>query len=156
MNIEDLTEKEHTVLTYFIENENDLLHSKSFGMPLKNNITIKECKDGDVHFLAYAAKIEKDTKKKVSKVWVSKICKEFEAEGILDHESIRPPRQKNETEYYYIKSDYTALSKIVRALTESKISKNDYWIFSKLFFQWKIDEKFVQKVLAEKHVSVRK
>lgn len=143
MDTHRLTEKEFEVLLYFIHNESGLKRGKPI---------IKICKDKKEHSMAYPAKIEKDLGKKISRVWAAKICKKLENKGMLNHEDMLPPRQKNKTEHYYLRSDYHALSKVIKAIVDTATSKDKVWIFGNNYFQENINESLVKKVLAERNV----
>ena len=145
MDTHRLTEKEFEVLLYFIHNESGL---KS-GKPI-----IKICKDENKHYMAYPTKIEKDLRKKISRVWAANICKKLEKKGMLDHEDMLPPRQKNKTEHYYLRSDYHALSKVIKAIVDTATSKDKVWIFAQNYFQKNINESLIKKVLAERNVVI--
>ncbi|CAG1003470.1 MAG: hypothetical protein OIN86_16645 [Candidatus Methanoperedens sp.] len=147
MDTERLTKKEFEVLLYFIDNESG---SKRGG----SNPIIKLCKDDKKHFMAYPAKIEKDLRKEISRVWAANICKKLEDRGILDHENLLPPRQKNKTEHYYLRSDFHAFSKIVKLIVDTATSKDRIWIFARSYFQENINESLVKKVLAERNVVI--
>lgn len=145
MDAERLTEKEFEVLLYFIDNESGWKRGSS-----KPIITI--CKDEKKHFMAYPAKIEKDLGKEISRVWAANICKKLEERGILDHENLLPPRQKNKTEHYYLRSDFLAFSKVIKAIVDTATSKDRVWIFARSYFQKNINESLVKNVLAERNV----
>lgn len=147
MDAERLTEKEFEVILYFIENESGWIRGST--KPI-----IKICKDGQKHFMAYPAKIEKDLRKEISRVWAANICKKLEEKGILDHENLLPPRQKNKTEHYYLRSDYHAFNKVVKVIVDTAASKDRIWIFARSYFQEKINESLVKTVLAERNVVI--
>lgn len=143
MDTERLTEKEFKVLLYFIR--------QGYSKPI-----IQTCKDGKKHFMAYPAKIEKDLKKEISRVWAANICKKLEEKGILDHEYFLPPRQKNKTEHYYLKNDYHAFKKVIKAIVNTTNSKDRVWTFNNNYFQENINESLVKTVLAEKNYEIRR
>lgn len=143
MDTERLTEKEFKVLLYFI--------TQGYSKPI-----IHTCKDGKKHFMAYPAKIEKDLKKEISRVWAANICKKLEEKGILDHEYFLPPRQKNKTEHYYLKNDYHAFKNVIKAIIDTTTSKDRVWIFNNNYFQENINESLVKTVLAEKNYEIRR
>lgn len=143
MDTERLTDKEFKVLLYFI-------------MQQGSKPIIQICKDGEKHFLSYPAKIEKDLRKEISRVWAANICKKFEEKRILGHEDIRPRRQKNLTEHYFLKSDYIALVKVIKAIVETANPKDCTWILAQSYFQKNINESLVKKVLAERNVVINR
>jgi len=147
MDTERLTEKEFEVLLYFIENESGW--KRSVSKPI-----IAICKDEKKHFMAYPAKIEKDLRKEISRVWAAKICKKLEEREILDHENLLPPRQKNKTEHYFIRSDFQAFSNAVKVVVDTATSKDRVWILALSYFENNINESLVKTVLAERNVLI--
>jgi hypothetical protein len=135
-----LTDKEWEILLYFISNEG--------------------CgPEGDGHegyapFLAYPAKIERDLGKGVTRSWAAKICADFESLGILGHQMIKPPRQKHETEHYFLKSDLTTLRSVVSLIVGHAKPEDRYWLMSFRYFRRSTGEALVRKVLYEKGVEM--
>ena len=177
VDLDNLTEKEYAVLIYFIEKESEVMNGGSFCeyMIKKFSAEVRKCIDGEKHFLSYPGKIEKDTTKypimwptkdkggnsgyksgKISRAWAGNICKEFEIEGIFDHELIRPPRRKEDTKYYFLRHDHEAFCKIIRSIAGYTTSKDLVSVFSNYYFQKRIDESFVKKVLSDRHVKMNR
>ncbi len=143
-----LTDKEWEILHYFIGNE-------GYGPEGAN---AKGVKGGDdrVHspFLSYPAKIERDLSKSVTRGWAAKICADFERLGILGHVMIRPPRQKHETEHYFLKSDLDTLRQVVGIVTGHVKPEDRHWVFSHRYFRSFVNEALVREVLQEKCVEM--
>lgn len=143
-----LTDKEWEILHYFIGNE-------GYGPEGANGKGIKGSGDrGYEPFLSYPAKIERDLSKGVTRGWAAKICEDFECIGIFGHVMIRPPRQKHETEHYFLKSDLFTLRRVV-GLIASHIKPGDrHWIFSYRYFRSFLNEALVREILQEKCVEM--
>lgn len=155
MKEDGLSEKELQVLTFFITTESFVMDNqqKFLEKPI-----IFECKDGKEHYLAYPAKVAKDFSKtvykKISKKWAGTVCSSLYEKGILNYEERKPPRQKNTTEHYFLKSDLESFRKITNYIvkdTESWECKN---LFSKAYFQKNINENLIKEIMAEKKVEI--
>lgn len=108
-------------------------------------------------YQAYPAQVERDTakrRKKVSRRWAGKICKEFEKRGILGYDMIRPRRKKNETEHYKLKNDTNAFLEISRMLLLSG-DASDRWVFMN-YMQDKINPSLVKEVLCLNGVMMQR
>lgn len=82
------TDKDAVIVSFLIENSNKPTHATGIA----------------------------NTSKKISKRWSGKRCKHLETIGILSHKMVKPARQKDKTEYYFIPKTITALSGIVNML----------------------------------------
>ncbi|WP_135612940.1 hypothetical protein [Methanococcoides sp. AM1] len=155
MKEENLTEKELDVLAYFIEAESFVMnnHQKFLENPI-----IFECEDGKEHYLAYPAKVAKDFHKiiykEISKKWAGTVCNSLYEKGILDYEEIKPPRQRNTTEHYFLKSNLEAFRTVANYITKNTEGWYCKQLFSKAYFQQNISEQLVQEVMAEKKVEI--
>jgi hypothetical protein len=152
MEKEKMNEKDWIVVEYFIRHESSLLNREK---PFVKNPTIKKCKDNKEHFLAYAKKIHNDTHSMISNVWAKKVCQKMVNLGVLDYEMIRPPRQKNDTEHYYLRSDPSSFRKVIRFVIEN-MYPNLWYIFSQAYFQKNINESLIREILSEKKVEIRR
>lgn len=135
-----LTDKEWEILLYFISNEGCGLEGAGY--------------EGYVPFLAYPAKIERDLGKGVTRGWAAKICADFESLGIFSHQMIRPPRQKHETEHYFLKSDLATLRSVISLIVGHVKPEDRHWLMSFRYFRRSIGEALVRKVLYEKGVEM--
>jgi len=143
-----LTDKEWEILHYFIGNE-------GYGLEVANTGNIKGSDDKDyLPFLSYPAKIERDLSKGVTRGWAAKICEGFESLGIFGHEMIRPPRQKHDTEHYFLKSDLATLRRVVGLVTGHAKAEDRHWLFSYRYFRRSVNETLVRDVLREKDVEM--
>ena len=143
-----LTDKEWEILYYFIGNE-------GYGPEGANVKGIEGDADkGYTPFLSYPAKIERDLSKGVTRGWAAKICADFESIGIFGHVMIRPPRQKHETEHYFLKSDLCAMRQVVSLATGHAKPEDRQWLFSLRYFRSFVNEALVREVLREKSVEM--
>jgi hypothetical protein len=90
----------------------------------------------------------------VSRKWAIEICKDFYNKGILDFEMHRPPRQKNETEHYYLRHDLEAFKKIFKMLMVNWDYVLMHSFLSEIFFQNNLNESFIKQILSEKKVEM--
>lgn len=153
MKEEKLSEKDWVVLDYFIQNESFLLSEMK--CCIKKPI-IKKCRDGKEHFLAYAKKIHNDTHSRISNRWAAEVCQKMINLGVFDNEMIRPPRQKNDTEHYYLRSDLSSFRKIIRLIVENENPSVLVYLFSKVYFQKNINESLIREIFSEKNVEIRR
>lgn len=86
--------------------------------------------------------------------WAAKICADFERLGIFGHVMIRPPRQKHETEHYFLKSDLAALRRVVGLITGHVKPEDQHWLISYRYFRKFVNEALVREVLQEKSVEM--
>jgi len=142
-----LTKKEWDVLLYFIKNEGYA------PIRLSADGGINAGGSSYVPFISYPARIEHDLGD-VSRGWAAKICRGFESRGIVDKVMVRPPRQKHETEHYYLKRDLPALRAIVQLVLEHARPEDRHSLFSYRYFRGMLDESLVRKVLREKNVEM--
>lgn len=103
-------------------------------------------------YKAYAAQIERDMQNKVSRVAISTICQDLYHRNVLAYDKIRPPRQKNTTEHYYLPRNKQALTNLLQAIVESG---DDQWLWSFIsteYAQSCLTTSLVREVLAYKKV----
>ncbi|UGV41412.1 hypothetical protein J7W08_03695 [Methanococcoides orientis] len=131
----NITEKDLLVIDYFIMKESDVLGSE--------NAT-------ESHFYSYPAKIEKDLEGTISRVHAKEVCNKYEKMGIFSFEMRKPPRQKNETKYFYLNSDLKSFKKIIRIVLDNSDIKNTVRIFGYDYIQSRINEDLIRKTLNEK------
>lgn len=153
MKEEKLSEKDWVVLDYFIQNESFLLNEMK--CCIKKPI-IKKCKDGKEHFLAYAKKIHNETHSRISNNWATKVCQKMVNLEIFDYEMILPPRQKNKTEHYFLRSDLISFRKIISLIVENEDSRMLTYIFSNAYFQKNINDSLIREIFSEKNVEIRR
>jgi hypothetical protein len=116
--IPKFTDKEKMIIMYFLENDNEP---------------------------TYPSKISKSLKNRISKHWAIKLCRLFEKEGLMEYKQIKPPRQKNKTEWFYIKNDFNTFLRISYDFLFSNES------IEKLKF---IQTKYVQKLINENLIRI--
>ncbi|MGE5556929.1 MAG: hypothetical protein ACM3QV_00195 [Caulobacteraceae bacterium] len=153
MSDERLTKKEWDVLWYFIKNEGYAPGNSTVNGGARSG---RESLKPYTPFVSYPAKIERDLNNTVTRVWASKICMDFEDMGIFGHTMIRPPRQKYETEHYFLKRDLETLRKVTRLVVDYVKPKDRCWVFSFRYFRNMINESLVKEVLFEKNVEMRR
>ena len=137
-----LAEKELLVLNYFIDNENK---------------SISDEKQIESHFKTYPGKIENDLEGKISRVHAKVICEKFIDLGILSESGVDTSKKKGDKIYYSISSDLDSFKKIVKLILEKLDIKSAVKRFGCEFFQSRIDNKLVKKVLIKKgDVLIRK
>lgn len=139
-----LTDKEWEILLYFIKNNGY--------SPIKQGLKANDRLCGP--FISYPAMIERDLGGDVTRGWASKICADFEASGIFGHVMIRPPRQKHETEHYFLRRDLDALRKVVRLVIEHAAPDDRHRLLSFSYFRSLIDGSLIKEVLYEKGVEM--
>ncbi len=143
-----LTDKESEILQYFIGNE-------GYSPESANTADIKGSDDTFyVPFISYPAKIERDLGKDVTRGWAAKICADFEILGIFGHVMVRPPRQKHETEHYFLKRDLATLRQVVSLITGHAKPEDRHWLLSYRYFRIFVNEAIVREVLREKNVEM--
>ncbi len=136
-----LTEKELQVLNYFIDNESRVILERN---PIEE------------HFNAYPGKIETELEGKISRVYAKEICEKYNTIGILSKSGTDSSKKESEKSYYFLLNDLMAFKKVVRLVLENLDTKSAVKRFGYAYFQSKIDEKLVKKVLFERGVVLRK
>ena len=136
-----LTEKELLVLNYFIDNENQ---------PTFEGELIEST------FKTYPGKIATDLEGEISRVHTKLVCEKFIEIGILSESRKDSSNKKREKNYYFICSDLNAFKKIVQLILENLDIKSIIKRFGSTFFQSRIDNKLVIKVLYEKGGVLRR
>lgn len=143
-----LTDKEWEILHYFIGNE-------GYSPESANTADIKGSDDTSyVPFVSYPAKIERDLGKDVTRGWAAKICADFEIMGIFGHVMVRPPRQRHETEHYFLKRDLATLRQVVSLITGHAKPEDRHWLLGYRYFRIFVNEAIVREVLQEKNVEM--
>jgi hypothetical protein len=137
LDIFKLTEKELMVLNYFIDNESKILLEKN---PI------------DKHFIIYPGKIETELGGKISRVYAKEVCEKFIIMGILSKSETDSPKKDSGKSYYLMNHDLITFKKIVRLILENLERETVVERFGQAYFQSKIDEKLVKKVLFERGV----
>lgn len=136
-----LTEKELLVLNYFIDNENKSSFSKELI---------------EFTFKTYPGKIETDLKGKISRVHAKIVCDKFIEMNILSESRDSTSKKRKEKNYYSICSDLNAFRKIVQLILKNVDLQLAIKIFGSVFFQSRINNKLVIKVLSEKRCPLRR
>lgn len=98
ISLDEITSQERVIIEYFLNNGNKA---------------------------AYPAKIERELSKNISRNWASRICRKFHKAGIMDYKKIKPPRQKNKTESYFLKEDIEAFKTIAFHFLNDKKGKRN-------------------------------
>jgi hypothetical protein len=131
-----LTEKELLIIDHFVENESKQL----------------DIGQNEGHFFSYPAQIERELNGKISRVHAKEICKKYEEMEILTFEKRRPPRQKDDTKYFFIKPGLETFSKIVRVYLENFDIKLVFKKFSQKYFKVNINEELLEHIFSKKLV----
>lgn len=132
-----LAEKELIVLNYFIDNENKSIFNE---------------KQIEYDFKTYPGRIETDLKGKVSRVHAKVVCEKFTKMGILSESKENISNKKSEKVYYSISSNLNAFKKIIQLILENLNGESVVKRLGCTFFQSRIDNKLVIKVLSEKRI----
>ena len=72
--------------------------------------------------------------------------------GIL-HTEVKPPRQKYETEHYFLKRDLATLRRVVGLVTGHAKREDRHWLSGYRYFRIFVNEAIVREVLREKNVE---
>lgn len=132
-----LTEKELKVLDYFIDNESRV---------------ILERKPIEEHFNTYPGKIETELGNEISRVYAKEVLERYNLIGVLSKSGTDSSKKQSEKSYYFLNNDLMAFKKIVRLVLENLDMKSAVKRLGCAYFQSKIDEKLVKKVLFERGV----
>ncbi|MCX9011699.1 MAG: hypothetical protein OIN66_11335 [Candidatus Methanoperedens sp.] len=136
-----LTEKELLVLNYFIDNESKVILERN---PIEE------------HFNVYPGKIETELGGKISRVYAKEVCEKYTTMGILSKSGTDSSKKESEKSYYFMNYDLIAFKQVVRLILENLEKKTAVERFGRAYFQSKIDEKTVKKVLFERGVVLRR
>ena len=132
-----LTEKELLVLNYFIDNESKVILERN---PIEE------------HFYVYPGKIETELGSKISRVYAKEVCEKYATMGILLKSGTDPSKKESEKSYYFMNHDLIAFKKVVRLILVNLDKEMAVERLGSAYFQSKIDEKLVKKVLFERGV----
>jgi len=136
MSIPTMSEKDKSVVLFFIDNNNEPTHATAVAK--KSGV--------------------------ISKKWAGERCKHLEREGVLSYKKIRPARQAHETEYYFIASTTDALHQLVAAFNHDPDSQHKFMLsqyyrsmISDLVqqFMGSIPDNDVWKFATHKHAATR-
>lgn len=100
MSIPTMSEKDISVVLFFIDNNNEPTHATAVAK--KSGV--------------------------ISKKWAGERCEHLEREGVLSYKKIRPARQAHETEYYFIASTTDALHQLVAAFNHDPDSQHKFML----------------------------
>lgn len=132
-----LTEKELLPLNYFIDSESKVMLEKN---PIEK------------HFNVYPGKIETELEGKISRVYAKEVCEKYITMGILSKSGTDSSKKDSEKSYYFMNHDLMTFKKVVRLILENFDKETVVERFGQAYFQSKIDEKLVKKVLFERGV----
>jgi hypothetical protein len=105
-------------------------------------------------YLAYPAQIEKDTHHQITRAWAGKICRDFENRHVFRTKSVRPPRQKHNTESYFLSDSKEAFLEVARLFLGTGSANDAFFFLQSPYCQSILTEKFVKIHLYEKGVTM--
>lgn len=94
----------------------------------------------------YPTKISKELKNKISRVWALEKCKELKQIGIMNFKKYKPPRQKNKTEWYYLRDDFKTFVLIAYNFLFSYNYSEQLRFIQTKFVQEKLNENFIRNI----------